>query len=108
MKGSEIQDGIAALARTHGWRAVHFSPGRVKGDRYVTVFAYDSKGWPDLFLVHPGWGRLLAIEVKGDGDSLTAEQDEWLLCLRLAGVETAVITSNDWKAGVADDLLKRR
>ena len=104
MKGKEIQDGIAQLARTKGWKVAHFSPGRVgPKDRWITNYAYDSKGWPDLFLVKHG--RIVCIEVKGSGDKISAEQLEWLNALRDAGAVTAVVTGEDWKNGAVERML---
>lgn len=104
MKGQEIQDAIAQLARTKGYRVAHFSPGRVgPRDSWITNWAYDSKGWPDLLMV--GHGRIVAIEVKGTGDKLKPEQQEWLNALRDAGVVTAVVTPADWVSGVVERML---
>jgi hypothetical protein len=107
MKGKEIQDGIAQLARTKGYRVAHFSPARVgPRDRFITNYAYDSKGWPDLALFRERDGRKVAIEVKGDGDTLPETQDEWLSLLRACGFTAAVITSKDWLSGVVDGMLE--
>lgn len=105
VSGKEIQDGIAALARSKGYVVAHFSPGRVgPRDSWITNYAYDSKGWPDLFLAKPGKVPI-AIEVKGDGDSLSAEQDAWLMALRDSGITVAVITKMDWQNGVVERIL---
>ena len=104
MKGKEIQDGIAQLARMKGWRVAHFSPGRVgPKDKWITNYAYDSKGWPDLFLTKNG--RIVCIEVKGDGDTASQEQLDWLKALREAGAVTAIVTAKDWKSGAVERFL---
>ena len=103
--GKEIQDAIAAYARTKGYMVAHFSPGRVgPKDKWITNYAYDSKGWPDLFLVKAGFAPL-AIEVKGDGDTMSSEQDEWLRVLMYSGVSVAVVTAADWRNGVVERII---
>lgn len=107
VSGKEIQDGIAELARTLGYRVVHFAPGRVgPRDSWITNYAYDSKGWPDLGCFRIRDGRKVAIEVKGDGDTMSAEQDEWMETLRACGFTVAVITRKSWEAGVVERMLR--
>jgi len=102
--GKQIQDGIAALAQAKGWRCAHFSPGRVgPKDKWITNYAYQSKGWPDLFLVRAG--RLVAIEVKGDGDSVSRQQLDWLNALRDVGAQTAIVGPKEWASGAVERLL---
>jgi hypothetical protein len=101
MKGKELQDAAVTLARTKGYMAAHFSPSRVR-DSFITNYAYDSKGFPDLILV----GRkTIAVEVKGTGDKLSQEQINWLTVFADAGVETLVLTPKGWLAGELDALL---
>jgi hypothetical protein len=102
VKGKELQDAAVALARTKGYIAAHFSPARVR-DSFITNYAYDSKGWPDLILV--GRGRVIAVEVKGTGDSLSAEQTEWLARLSESGMKTLVLTPKGWRDGELEALL---
>ena len=102
--GKEIQDGIAALARMKGWKVAHFSPGRVgPKDSWITNYAYDSKGFPDLLMLRAG--RIVAIEVKGSGDSVSAAQLEWLNVLRDAGAQTFIVGPTDWASGSVERLL---
>lgn len=108
VSGKEIQDGIAALARAKGYMVAHFSPGRVgPKDKWVTSYAYDSKGWPDLFMVRPGQPPI-AMEVKGDGDSMSAEQDAWMMVLMRAGCTVCVVTKKDWQSGMVEAILDER
>jgi hypothetical protein len=101
MNGKEISDGAVALARSKGYIAAHFSPARVR-DSFITNYAYDSKGFPDLILVGP---KMLAVEVKGDGDRISEAQEGWLAAFERAGVETLVLTSKGWRNGELDALL---
>ena len=104
MKGKELQDSIVELARMRGWRCAHFSPGRVgPKNNWITNYAYDSKGFPDLVLVRD---RVVVIEVKGDGDTLKQEQQQWGEAFRNAGSEFYVATPKAWREGFIDKVLK--
>ncbi len=84
-----------------GYRCAHFSPARVR-DSFITNYAYDSKGFPDLVLV----GRkMVAVEVKGSGDSLSDAQVTWLSAFEFAGIETLVLTPKGWAAGELEAIL---
>lgn len=69
---------------------------------WATPNAADSKGFPDLILVRE---RLIAVEVKGDGDTLRPQQKMWLERLSAAGVETYVWTRREWRDGTVDATL---
>jgi hypothetical protein len=101
MNGKQLSDAAVALARTKGYIAAHFraAPSR---SGFVTPYSYDSKGFPDLLLLGP---KVLAVEVKGDGDRLRPEQKAWLEAFEKAGVETLVLTSKGWRAGELEAIL---
>lgn len=101
MTGKQLQDAAVALAHTKGYIAAHFSPARVR-DSFITNYAYDSKGFPDLILVGH---KTIAVEVKGKGDSLSEAQYGWLAAFGLAGVQTLVLTPKAWLAGELEAIL---
>lgn len=101
MNGKQLSDAAVELAHLKGYIVAHFSPARVR-DSWITNYAYDSKGFPDLILVGP---KMLAIEVKGDGDKISEEQERWLAAFEEAGVQTLILTSKAWKAGLLDEIL---
>lgn len=104
MNGKELQGAIADLARMRGWRCAHFSPGRVgPKDSWITNYAYDSKGFPDLLLLRD---RIIGIEVKGDGDKMKQEQHDWKDAFLAAGLEFYIATPKDWLEGSLDGILK--
>lgn len=110
MKGKELQQGIVDLGRTLGWRMAHFRsvPVKYPGQplRWQTPVAADGKGFPDLIAVRE---RIVAIEVKGSGDTLRPEQETWISALRLAGVECYVWGPADWGPdGPIETTLKER
>ena len=105
ISGRTLQKSIVAEARKRGWRCAHFMAVQTKSRGWTVPVAADGKGFPDLFLVRD---RPVAIEVKGDGDSLRPEQREWLDAMRLAGVEAHVIGPREWADGTLLEILTRR
>lgn len=101
MNGKQLSDAAVALAHTKGYIAAHFRPAPSRSG-FITPYSYDSKGFPDLILVGP---KMLAVEVKGDGDSLRVEQKAWLGAFEKAGIETLVLTSKSWRAGELEAIL---
>ena len=93
------------MARRYGWKVAHFHTVQHAKGFHLTPVAADGKGFPDLLLVRD---RVVAIEIKGDGDSLTIEQEDWLHRFRLAGVDTLVVTPKVWRTDEVERLLSRR
>lgn len=97
-----FQTQIIDLAHLNGWRVAHFRTARV-GKQWMTPIAGDGKGWPDLFLVHPATGDVLAVELKKEyGSAVTSEQFEWLTWLRGAGIDVRV-----WRPSMIDEAIER-
>lgn len=105
MTGKALQKGIIELARRRGWRVAHFPAVRDHTGYWRTAVAADGRGFPDLLLVRD---RVVAAEVKGDGDRLRADQEQWITAFRLARVETYLWTPKDWSAGIIDEILTLR
>lgn len=104
LTGNALQKAIIDLAHMLGWRAAHF-PAVLTKHGWRTPVAADGKGFPDLLLVRD---RVVAIEVKGDGDRMRPEQKEWMSAFALAGVEALVVTPRMWEAGAVEEVLSRR
>ncbi len=102
VRGKELQKSVITFARSKRWHCVHFPSVETK-QGWRTGVAADAKGWPDIILVRD---RLVAIEIKGDGDSLSAEQREWGDRLQRAGVEYYVVRPKDWRNGTVDEILR--
>ncbi len=85
-------------AKMRGWKCAHFPTVETK-QGWRTGIAAEAKGWPDIFAVRD---RAVAIEIKGTGDRISPEQEEWGVRLRRAGVEHYFITPEDW----LDDSVK--
>lgn len=92
MKGKDLQRSVIDMAHLYHWHAVH-NPTVQTQQGWRTALAADSKGFPDLMLFRD---RVVAIEIKGDGDRLKDEQRQWGERLRQANVEYYVIKPADW------------
>lgn len=102
MNGKQLSDAAVELAHMRGYIVAHFTNVQDARGFYRTSFAYDAKGFPDLILV----GRkVLAIEVKGDSDKLSAAQKRWLIAFEQAGVETMILTSKAYREGALEKVL---
>ena len=101
MKGKDLQKGIIDLAHTLHWHVVHNPAVETKNRGWTTALAADSKGFPDLLCFRD---RVVAIEVKGDGDRMSDEQREWGERMRRANVEHYVIRPADWPENVKEIL----
>ena len=103
---AQFTDRIVDTAHLYGWKAAHFRAGRT-AHGYRTPLQYDAKGWPDLILVHPDTGTVLAVEVKLWRNRKPApEQEQWLRWLNLCGISAAVWTERDWEAVILPTLSR--
>ena len=108
LRGKPLQAAIIDRARSLGWRVGHFPPiSTTRGGKtwWLTPVAADGKGFLDLLMLRD---RPLVMEVKGDGDYLKPDQEQWLLAWRLAGVEAHVVTPAMWRDGEVEAILTRR
>ena len=100
MRGKDLQKAVIELAHTYHWAVVH-NPTVETKQGWRTALAADSKGFPDLLLFKD---RVVAIEIKGDGDSLKPEQAVWGVRMERAGVEHYVVKPRDWPDTVKEIL----
>lgn len=87
-----FQQQMYDAARLLGWKAYHTHDAR-----------HSAAGFPDLILTRRP--RVLAAELKRDGERPTPAQLAWLEELAASGVETFVWTPADWDAAM--EILKR-
>jgi hypothetical protein len=89
-------------ARKRGWLAGHLSNMQVVRTRDGQTRAvpdHDARGFPDLVLVHPKHGLIVA-ELKMPGRKPDDDQLQWLWALREAGVRVHV-----WDTSDQDEML---
>lgn len=101
VSGKDLQKSVIGRAQQKGWVVAHFPSVETK-QGWRTPLAGNAKGWPDLLLLRE---RLIAIEIKGDGDSLRPEQREWAERFHRAGVEHYVVTPKDWFGDTVEEIL---
>lgn len=101
MKGKDLQKGIIDLAHTRGWHVVH-NPTVETKQGWRTALAADARGFPDLMLFRD---RVIAIEVKGDGDTLGEHQLAWGKRMERADVEYHVVRPKDWP-DIVNEILR--
>ena len=98
MRGGELQKAVIDYSRALGWKVAHFQSvlaTRKDGSAsWRTPVSADGKGFPDLLMVKGD--QIVAAEIKGDGDRLRPEQEEWLVALQKAGVACFVVTPQEW------------
>lgn len=89
MTEKDFQTGVLKLARFHGFSLAYHT--------------FDSRrsapGFPDLILVNPRTGRILARELKRNRGKVTPDQKEWLDGLTACGMDAGVWRPNDLDDG---------
>jgi len=101
LNGKELQKALIKQAQRQGWLCLHFPSVETK-QGWRTPLAGDAKGWVDVFLLRE---RAVALEIKGDGDSLRTDQVKWGDALLRAGIEYHVIRPKEWRDGTVDRIL---
>ena len=98
----ELQQRILRVAKEFGWTLRnHTYRARLEDGTWRTTCTV---GYPDLTLVHPVWGRLLVLEVKGPHGKLTREQKAWLVGFQAVAaaapgmVHAYAVGPKDWDA----------
>ena len=76
MNESEFEQAIVDAAHVFGWKIVGHRPMRTKHG-WATGWKYDGTGWPDLTMIHPDRGLLIAAELKTEKGRLSNDQIEW-------------------------------
>lgn len=100
--GKDLQRTVLDYAKMRGWKCAHFPSVETK-QGWRTAVAAEAKGWPDIFAVRD---RAVAIEIKGTGDRMKPEQEEWEVRLRRACIEYYVVTPEDWENGNVEEILQ--
>jgi hypothetical protein len=110
MSERTLQNRIVGRAKTKGWKIAHAGRGIAAFDSagrpvFVTPM---SKGWPDLFMVRPGY-RPLAIELKREQGEVEPEQWEWLQAMNATGcIDAIVIRPSQLRDGTVTAILGGR
>ena len=92
-----FQDKVEHIAKMNGWLCFHASPHQVRPG----VYRSDGKGFPDLCMVHPQRGFIMA-ELKTQQGKLSPHQLQWADALIKAGIEHYV-----WRPSQLDLIAER-
>lgn len=87
---------VIDVARTYGWRVVHFDTARGHRGEYRTPYLGDGRGFPDIVAVRKD--RVIWAELKVPPNKPTLDQQAWLEALKAAGQEVYLWTPADLDA----------
>ncbi|MFC2153441.1 VRR-NUC domain-containing protein [Actinomycetota bacterium] len=96
IREDELQAWIGGMLTRFGWRWTHNRPARGSGQNgRVLPTGGSAKGFPDIFAVHPGEGRAIAMELKSMAGRVAPEQEGWIEALNASGIEARVVRPDD-------------
>ena len=90
--GKDLQRSVIDYAHLRHWHCVHFPSVETK-QGWRTPLGADARGFVDVLCFRD---RVVAIEIKGDGDSMKPDQLLWQERCQRAGVEHYVVRPKDW------------
>lgn len=77
---TQFRNKVVRLAKEHGWLVNHTLRALVTQTggtpRWITNTT--GKGYPDLTLTHPAWGRIVFLELKSERGTPSTEQKRWI------------------------------
>lgn len=102
MTEKTLQNRVVARAKSRGWDVKHVGKGLTGADG---VWVSTAKGFPDLFMLHEGQQRALAIELKREQGEFEPGQLEYLQLLNLCGIPAVTIRPSDLREGRVNAIL---
>ena len=96
---TNFQTTVIDLAKTLGWRVLHFRGVRVQrkdgSTYYQTPVGADGAGFPDLVLAKTGH-PIYFVKLKSQSGKLSATQEEWRKVLDRSSSPYLVLRPSDW------------
>jgi hypothetical protein len=102
MSEKTLQNRVVARAKSRGWNVKHVGKGMTGANG---VWVSTAKGFPDLFLLHEGQKRVLAIELKREEGEYEEGQLEYLQLLNLCGIDAVTIRPSHLRDGQVNAIL---
>jgi len=102
MSEATLQDRVVGRAKRRGWDVKHVGKGLTGADG---VWVSTAKNFPDLFMLHEGQRRVLAIELKREEGTFEPGQLEYLQLLNLCGIPAVVIRPSQLRDGTVNAIL---
>lgn len=107
MSEKTLQSRVVGRAKRKGWDVKHVGKGIAAFDKQGNpIFVSTAKGFPDLFMLHEGQRRVLAIELKKELADYEPGQLEYLQLLNLCGIPAVTVRPSDLREGRVDAILK--
>ena len=94
MTETELKDIVISVAKRYGWLIHHDLPAQNNRGRWLTNIQGDA-GFPDLLMVHPVSGKILAVELKSEHGKLSPLQKRWLMAFDASEVFNSVWKPSD-------------
>jgi hypothetical protein len=94
MTENELKDIVISVAKRYGWLIHHDLPAQNNRGRWLTNIQGDA-GFPDLLMVHPVSGKILAVELKSERGKLSPLQKRWLMAFDAGGIFNSVWIPSD-------------
>lgn len=109
MSEKTLQARIVARAKTRGWVVKHVGKGIAAFDATgAPIFVSTAKNFPDLFMLHEEWRRVMAIECKKEDADFEPGQLEYLQLLNTCGIPAVVVRPSDLRLGRVNAILGRQ
>lgn len=109
MSEKTLQNRVVARAKSRGWDVKHVGKGTVATDAEGNpIIVSSAKSFPDLFMLHRGQRRALAIELKREQGEFEEGQLEYLQLLNLCGIPAVVIRPSDLRLGRVNAILGKQ
>ena len=106
MSERTLQSRIVDRAKRRGWVVKHVGKGIAAFDAEgKPIFVSTAENFPDLFMLHAGQQRALAIECKREQGEFEPGQLEYLQLLNLCGIPAVVIRPSDLREGRVNAIL---
>jgi hypothetical protein len=94
MTESEFKNVVISIAKRYGWLIHHDLPAQNSRGKWATHIQGDA-GFPDLLMVHPVSGKILAVELKAEKGKLSPLQKRWLMAFDVSATFNSVWKPSD-------------
>jgi hypothetical protein len=105
MSERTLQNRVVARAKSRGWVVKHVGKGMTGAEG---VWVSTAKNFPDLFMLHEGQRRALAIELKREKGEYEPGQLEYLQLLNVCGIDAVTIRPHHLRDGTVNAILGAR
>lgn len=109
MSEKVLQNRVMGRAKARGWVVKHVGKGIAAFDEGgKPIIVSTAVSFPDLFMLHAGQRRALAIELKRQKGEFEPGQLEYLQLLNACGIPAVVIRPSDLRLGLVNAILDRQ